>query len=185
MKINILLVEYDSTIIDTIIPLFHPDVVDFDVAGNESVAKALLKKKKFDMVITEAMLPKSHGFLLCKYVIENYPQIKVIIISEKVDDETHKNEAIQYGASEFIEKPLNKEKLMERVLFHVNVKEKDPMSDSFIQDTTNLYVIPYLAEIKARQDIAKTEEDNFNAIIEMIKKEESNDSFEIDLEEDS
>jgi DNA-binding NtrC family response regulator len=184
MKIKILLVEYDSHMIDAITSLFHPDVVEFSVAGNETEAKTLLNKKKFDMVISEAMLPKSHGFILSRYINENYPKIKVIVISEKTDDENHKDEAFQYGACEFIEKPLNKEKFMEKVLFHINANEKKKAFEDHIEDTTNLYVLPFLAEIKAKQTGGKSEEEVFNEIIESMKKEDPSDSFEIELDEE-
>jgi DNA-binding response OmpR family regulator len=181
MKTNILLVEYDSDIVDAVTALFHPDIVEFSVAGNDVVAKALLNKEKYDMVITEALLPKSHGFLISKYISENFPKTKVIILTEKIDEIINQDEMLKYGACELIKKPLDKEKFLERVLYHLNVLKRDQMGEGFVQDTTKIYMIPYLEELKAMQSDAGIENNELDEIIKKLKESETG-SYKIELD---
>ncbi|MGE5343501.1 MAG: response regulator [Candidatus Omnitrophota bacterium] len=142
MKNKILLVEYDPDMVDFIRSMFHPDIIDFVIAGDEREVRNELERQNFDLVITEALLPKSHGFTICKYVFDHFPLTRVIIVSDKLDDVSHRNEALQNGASEYIEKPLNKEKFMEKVLYYLNIKNKHQKFGTN-EDTTNLYLFPY------------------------------------------
>jgi DNA-binding NtrC family response regulator len=188
MKKNILLVEYDAETIDTIKEFLQHDIFDIAVAGDAAVAHALLKKQTFDLVITEALLPKSHGSTLCEYIVEHFPKTKVIVISEKLKEINEKREAVRSGAAEFFEKPLNAEKFRKKIIKLLNIREKTEGSGDSAGDTTNLYVLPLLDELKSEKD--KDEEkgkdkdtssvtDKIKNILEDMKEK---DSYEIDLE---
>jgi len=62
MKKNILLVEYAAPTIDTIKEILSHPIFDITVLNEGDTAKNFLSKKKYDMLITAAMLPKFHGF---------------------------------------------------------------------------------------------------------------------------
>lgn len=190
MKKNILLVEYDADTIDTIKGFLQHEIFDIAVAGDAAVAHALLKKQTFDLVITEALLPKSHGSTLCEYIVEHFPNTKVIIISEKLKETNERREAVRSGAAEFFEKPLEPVKFRKKIIKLLNIREKTEGSGGSAGDTTNLYVIPLLDEIKSEKDKEKDKEkgkdkdttsstDKFKNILEDMKE---NDSYEIDLE---
>jgi DNA-binding NtrC family response regulator len=151
MKKNILLVEYSSEAIEKIQQTLHHKVFDITVARSEEVARDLLGNFRFDLLITETLLPKSHGYVLSKYVSETYPGTKIIIISEKLKAADSKSEAVsQHGASDFFEKPLHEKAFKKRVLEVLDITEADlrEMDDSSDQ-TTKLHVIPTLAELEA------------------------------------
>ena len=68
MKKTILLVEYDNPVIESIADLFGGEDFDFSKVEDGEAAKKILEKKRFDLVITAAMLPKFHGFYLSQHI---------------------------------------------------------------------------------------------------------------------
>jgi DNA-binding response OmpR family regulator len=182
MKKNILLVDYDSESIDTVEDILHHELFDITVAGDETVAKALLSKRKFQLVITELLLPKSHGLLLAQYISENYPETRIIVTSKRLKKLNYKKEALRYGADEFIAKPLPKEIFRKSVTRLLGIREKGDPIDSNIGVSTNVHVLPLLEELREEQEAAgkNKKEDDFNDILENVKHEPP--SYEIDLD---
>lgn len=157
MKKDILLVDHNSDDVDVIREILNKEMFNITVAGDEKTAKNLLKKQEFPLVITEALLPKSHGFTLSQYVSENYPATKIIIISEKLKEVDYKNEALEHGASEFLEKPLNPSQFREIVSKHLNINKKEYMN--FKNETTKINILPLMDKKKSEGE-KKTDEEN-------------------------
>ncbi len=151
MKKNIFLVEYSWEAIEKIQQILHHKVFDITVARSEEVARDLLGNFPFDLLITETLLPKSHGYVLSKYVSDNYPGTKIIIISEKLKAADSKAEAVsQHGASDFFEKPLHEKAFKKRVLEVLDLTEEDLQGMDDSSDlTTRLHVLPTLEELEA------------------------------------
>lgn len=166
MKKNILLVEYNTDDVDIIIEILNKELFDITIAGDEKTAKNLLKKKEFPLVITEALLPKSHGFTLSQYISENYPTTKIIIISEKLKEVDYKHEALEHGACEFLEKPLNPSQFSEIVSKHLNLNKNEHMK--YKSETTKINIIPLLDKKKPEEEEKPETEDK---IIDDLKKE--------------
>jgi DNA-binding response OmpR family regulator len=166
MKKNILLVEYNPDDVDTIKEILRQKIFDITVAGDEKTAKTLLKKQEFHLVITEVLLPKSHGFTLCQYISKNYPGTKIIIISEKLKEVDYKHEALEHGACEFLEKPLDAIELREKVTKHLNIRKKAHMNHH--SETTKINILPLLDKQKSRVEKKPDKEDN---IADEIKKD--------------
>lgn len=180
MKKNILIVDFCTDTIETLKELLHHKIFDITVAGNEEVAKALLKKNTFDMVITETLLPKSHGFILCQYVTENYPDTKVIVMSEKLKKMDYKRDAVnKYGACDFFEKPLDTLKVKKRIYKCLGIKDAFLVA---LGDTdalsTNIHILPSLEEIEAEKR-KREGKDSFTDILDDIEKD---NEYQIDLD---
>ena len=120
-------------------------IIDFDKRSLLSLSKHLqaegydviaatdgeegLEKFKFenpDLVITEAMLPKLHGFDLClKINCELSRKVPVIIITGIYREPLYKSEALQfYGASAYLEKPYRTEELHSTILNLLSAEEE-------------------------------------------------------------
>ena len=158
MKKNILLVDHNTDDVDIIKEILNREMFNITVAGDEKTAKKLLKNQEFLLVITEALLPKSHGFTLCQYVSENYPATKVIIISEKLKEVDYKHEAQEHGASEFLEKPLNPSDFREIVSKHLNITKEEQMK--FKNETTKINILPLLDKKKSGEEEKPDKKDN-------------------------
>lgn len=170
MKKNILLVEYSTAAIESIQQLLHHKIFDITVARSEDVAKDLLAKLRFDLLITETLLPKSHGFFLSRFVADNFPGTKIIVISEKLKEEDHKDEAItQHGADDFFEKPLQTKEFQQRVFELLDISEEEIEEGAYTSDiTTRLHKIPSKEEL--------------DAVGKKIKNRDAPPIFEIDLD---
>ncbi|MCP5103212.1 MAG: protein kinase [bacterium] len=185
MRKNILLVEYAVSTIDTIKELLSHPIFEITVVDEGDLAKDLLAKETYDMVITAAMLPKFHGFNLSHHASSTYPGIKVIIISEIYKGMDYKHQAItQYKADDFFEKPLEKDIFKQRVLELLDVNENDltdtgtlPTNEIPMPDTKKIPTLQKLEE----EERKLTSEDLFGDIIEQVQE---SPAFEIKLDEE-
>ncbi|MFQ6109396.1 MAG: PleD family two-component system response regulator [Candidatus Aminicenantales bacterium] len=88
----------------------------------------LAQKEKPDLLITDMLIPKVDGLELCRRIKGNpkLKDIKVILISAVYKSVSFKFEAKESGAADFIEKPVDTAKLINRVKVLLgNEKEKD------------------------------------------------------------
>ena len=80
---------------------------DYDVILAEDGLSAVEKatSEKPDLVITDGLLPKLHGFLACKAIKELHPAPKVILLTGIYTKLTYKWEVkAQYGADDLLTK---------------------------------------------------------------------------------
>ncbi|WP_019804535.1 response regulator transcription factor [Streptococcus mutans] len=86
------------------------DAVDDGFAVLES-----MKKVQPDLVLMDIRMPKMDGVLCTKTVKENYPNVKVIILTT-FDDDDFIFKALQYGASGYILKGISMEDLYQAIV---------------------------------------------------------------------
>lgn len=82
------------------------------IAKDGLEAMELLKKQRYDLVITDIQMPEADGLCLARYISENYKNVIVIIISGYNDFE-YARKAIKYRVSDYLLKPLVDETLTE------------------------------------------------------------------------
>lgn len=85
---------------------------DYDCFEAESVldALALLKDRKFDLVITDVLMPGLSGIELLRKIIESYPDTAVLVVSG-VDKPQRALDAVRLGATDYLIKPCEPEVL--------------------------------------------------------------------------
>jgi TonB family protein len=172
MKKKILLVEYATSAIDAIKEiLFHP-IFEITVANEGDEAKKHLSHQSFDLMITAAMLPKFHGFNLSQYAADNYPDMKIIIISEIYKGMDYKHQATtRYRADDFFEKPLNKDVFKKKVFELLNITPEVLNAQSRLTTTqapfSDTKKIPTLKKLE-EEGKKLTSEDLFGDIIDKV-----------------
>lgn len=182
MTKNILLVEYDDATINIIKELLPSPMFEVSVANDGETAKRKLAAKSFDMMITAAMLPRFHGFNLSLAVAEEYPEVKIIVISAIYKGFYYKNQATsQYRADDFFEKPLEKENFKKRVLELLNISANDFRAVANAA-TTHVPIfdtakIPTIAKLE-EEEMKLSADDIFGDLIKNIEKVPE---FEIEL----
>lgn len=88
---------------------------DFEVVGcfkNGSEAIEFLAENQVDIVITDIKMPKVSGLELAKYIYENIPSTKVIIVSGYGEFE-YARQAIAYNVSNYLLKAIDMRELTE------------------------------------------------------------------------
>lgn len=103
MKMKILLVDEDRFIRDSFSTSLRSDKYEVDSAkdGGEAIEK--IAANDFDVVITDIEIPKVNGIEVLKFIKNNKPKIKVIIMSNYVNQEVI-NKAVGLGAYQYIGK---------------------------------------------------------------------------------
>ena len=87
-----------------------------NVSTAESAQSALdtIEKESFDAVILDFSMPDMDGIQALKLLLEKKPELQVILLTGYGTVEKSV-EAIKMGASDFIEKPADIEKLVEKI----------------------------------------------------------------------
>ena len=78
-------------------------------------AMEVIRQKKPDLVLTDICMPYVDGIELAKYIFENCPDTKTIIISG-YDEFEYAKQAVRYQVMEYILKPITPSELTEVLL---------------------------------------------------------------------
>jgi len=87
----------------------------------------LLKKKQFDVVITDLVMPVKGGGELIKFVFDNYPEIAVIIITAYPSADSAIN-AVKQGVFDYFTKPFKTEDILNAVKKVIEQKKEVPFT---------------------------------------------------------
>jgi DNA-binding response OmpR family regulator len=108
-------------------------------AADGQSAYEKFKEEKPDVVVLEAILPKIHGFDLTKRISEEtHGRVPVIIVTGLYRGPQYRMEALStFGAADYLEKPVDKEKLLRSVMNLLSeeeeIEEDLPSSDHVIE----------------------------------------------------
>lgn len=105
MKPRILAVDDEESIREFLEIMLKKEGYDVTTAEDGQVAMDLLKKKSFDMVISDMQMPNVTGIELLKHVKDNYPDLVFMIITAFGTTESAV-EAMKLGAYDYITKPF-------------------------------------------------------------------------------
>ena len=76
-------------------------------AADGEIALPLIRKTRPDLLITDIKMPFMDGLSLCRIVREEFPSMKIIIISG-YDDFEYAREAIHVGVDQYLLKPITR-----------------------------------------------------------------------------
>lgn len=105
-SIKILLVENDPIIREQRYHILSRFCKDIDVAETGTQALVLCQEKKYDLIITDLIMPDISGIEMIRSFRHLDSHIKIIVISEHTDANTS-IELLKIGIDGFIQKPFN------------------------------------------------------------------------------
>lgn len=79
---NILVIEDDEEIQETLQVVLELDGAQVKTASNGQEAIELLKKEKFELIITDIIMPIMTGYDVIRFVKENRLNVPIIVISQ-------------------------------------------------------------------------------------------------------
>jgi two-component system chemotaxis response regulator CheY len=91
------------------------DVVDTAINGAQGVEKYKALYPNIDLVTLDIFMPVLDGVVALKNILEFDKQAKVIMVSA-MDDTDIVKKCLQMGAKSYIVKPLDKDKVLQRVI---------------------------------------------------------------------
>lgn len=83
-----------------------------DEAGNGNVAIELMRKRQYDLVITDLSMPECNGTELIKIIKEEFPDQAVIVLSMDYDSHTV-NRLVKLGIKGYLFKNVPKDEFIE------------------------------------------------------------------------
>jgi DNA-binding NtrC family response regulator len=111
---KILVVDDESTICDSVKKILSRKGYEVENTLNATDAIERMKKEKFDILITDLMMPKVSGMELIELVKKYYPEIDVLVITGYATIETAV-QATKLGALDYIQKPFTPTELTDRI----------------------------------------------------------------------
>ena len=102
---KVLVVDDEKLIVKGIRFSLEQDGMEVDCAYDGEEALDAAKKKEYDVVLLDVMLPKLTGFEVCQQIRE-FSNMPIIMLTAKGDD-MDKILGLEYGADDYITKPFN------------------------------------------------------------------------------
>src|ERR1051325_2334716 len=116
-KSKVLVVDDDPEIVELFVDGLERDGrFEVKTADTGSPAGLITQEFRPDLILLDYMLPDVNGNIVCKTIREKpeFQNTKIIVISGVVNQD-EVNELMRSGADDFVKKPFNIEKLIERV----------------------------------------------------------------------
>ena len=102
---KVLVVDDEKLIVKGIRFSLEQDGMEVDCAYDGEEALEAAKKKEYDIILLDVMLPKLNGCEVCQQVRE-FSDVPIIMLTAKGDD-MDKILGLEYGADDYITKPFN------------------------------------------------------------------------------
>ncbi len=102
---KVLVVDDEKLIVKGIRFSLEQDGMEVDCAYDGEEALEAAKKKEYDIILLDVMLPKLTGFEVCQQIRE-FSSMPIIMLTAKGDD-MDKILGLEYGADDYITKPFN------------------------------------------------------------------------------
>lgn len=145
MPAQILIVDDEVTLLNTLTE--YLEIAGYPAKSAISAEKAsdLLRKKRFDVVITDIALPGMDGMALTELIKKNY-DIDVIMMTAYRSDHSYE-EAIEAGASDFVIKPFGYEELLLRLKRVLNERKLTHEQNRMLEKLKRLATIDGLTKL--------------------------------------
>ena len=113
MANKVLVVDDEKLIVKGIKFNLEQDGMEVDVAYDGKEALELARKKEYDIILLDVMLPEMDGFDVCQQ-IRAESDVPIIMLTAK-DDDMDKILGLEYGADDYVTKPFNILELKARI----------------------------------------------------------------------
>ena len=140
--LNVLIVDDDKNLCECLLRLMPWKDMDCKpplVAYNGLEAWELLQREKVDFIICDLKMPVMEGIELCRRIHEKKWKIEIVFLSA-YEDFSIARKALQYGVTDYILKPVNRESLdnLEKIIRDINRnKVKKVLSNKFFDEEYN------------------------------------------------
>ncbi|MFN3135063.1 MAG: sigma-54-dependent transcriptional regulator [Candidatus Kryptonium sp.] len=110
-KSRILVVDDEETLRYLLSSELAAEGYEVETAGDGDEAIESIKQKDYDVVLLDIKMPRVDGFEVLRFIKQNKPEIKVIMLTAYADVK-NAIEALKLGASDFVSKPYDLEDIL-------------------------------------------------------------------------
>ncbi len=103
---SLLLVDDEEVLRTTLAQELRNEGFKISEAADGDIAIDLVKKEKFDAILLDIKMPRVDGFEVLKFVKDNAPETKVIMLTA-FGDMQNAIQSLKLGASDFASKPYD------------------------------------------------------------------------------
>ena len=114
MSIKILLVDDEKSFTEVLSERMEARGFSVDIADSGASAVKKVKEKLYDAIILDLAMPEMDGIEALKVILKYNPDLQIIFLTGHATLEKG-IEAVKLGAVDFMEKPVDIEKLLEKV----------------------------------------------------------------------
>ena len=114
MVTRILVVDDESYVRDLLKRVLTRRGHDVDVAADGEAALELMGEHRYDLVLTDVVMPGIDGFDLLRRVKATYPAVTVIVLTGYARKQSI-SDFLLYGADEYLSKPFQVQALLDSV----------------------------------------------------------------------
>ena len=120
---NILVIEDEQRVAELLQSGLEENGYQVSVAMDGIQGLSLFLKNKFDLVLSDIILPKMGGFELCKEIRKNDREIPILMLTAlgSTDD---KLEGFDAGADDYLTKPFDFRELLARIAVLLKGRQK-------------------------------------------------------------
>jgi putative nucleotidyltransferase with HDIG domain len=114
MAKRVLIVDYEETVREIVAAMLVAAGYDCRMAASGVEALALLEREKFDLMLTNLMMPAMDGFELMERTLKRYPNMPVVF-ETAVNDIWVAIQVMLAGARDYVLQPLDQERILSAV----------------------------------------------------------------------
>ena len=114
MSVKVLLVDDEEQFTEVLSERMEARGYSVEIANSGPVAIDKVKDKSYDAIILDLAMPGMDGIETLKNIITEKPELQIIFLTGHASLEKG-IEAVKLGAMDFLEKPVDINKLMEKV----------------------------------------------------------------------
>lgn len=121
---KVLFVDDEKDFREIVFDYMNAKGLDITVASSGKEAMEIIKQNKFDVIISDVLMPCMNGFQLCQEIKKqiNTP----IIFMSALGDETHLLEGYKVGGDDYVTKPFPLSVLYEKITLLANKNSNSP-----------------------------------------------------------
>ncbi|HVD30614.1 MAG TPA: GAF domain-containing protein [Methylomirabilota bacterium] len=114
-------------------------------SGEDALAKA--RAQRFDIILTDIVMPGMSGYELCRTLRKDPATAHLPIVTITASGSEEKTEALEAGADDFVAKPLDKTELLARVRSLIRVKRyHDDLANALERQTAISEVLKEMSQ---------------------------------------
>ena len=111
---RVLLVDDDKAFTEILAERMAERGLKVDIADNGETALKMIKEAAYDAIILDLAMPGMDGIETLKHLIKKQPELQVILLTGYATVEKGV-EAVKKGAMDFLEKPVDLQKLLDKI----------------------------------------------------------------------